>query len=106
MIFLKSSDFLIISILLVKNSLRCLIFLQLIGGDLDGVKKERQAIRSKIIKIDDELKTIDTAIQSLQEELGGVTQKREQTFESIQKLRKQRDEGVCFLAFGCELFFC
>lgn len=69
---------------------------KLIGGDLDGVKKERQAIRSKIIKIDDELKTIDTAIQSLQEELGGVTQKREQTFESIQKLRKQRDEGNSF----------
>ncbi|XP_058754836.1 proton pump-interactor 1-like [Vicia villosa] len=66
---------------------------KLIGGDLDGVKKERQAIRSKILKIDDELKTIDTAIQTLQEELAGVTQKREQTFESIQKLRKQRDEG-------------
>jgi archaellum component FlaC len=70
--------------------------LQLIGGDLDGVKKERQAIRSKIKQIDDVLKAIDIDIQSLQAELLAVTQKREQAFESIQKLRKQRDEGVCF----------
>ena len=66
---------------------------KLIGGDLDGVKKERQAIRSKIKQIDDVLKTIDADIQSLQEELQAVTQKREQAYESIQKLRKQRDEG-------------
>lgn len=66
---------------------------KLIGGDLDGVKKERQAIRSKIKQIDDVLKAIDIDIQSLQAELLAVTQKREQAFESIQKLRKQRDEG-------------
>ena len=66
---------------------------KLIGGDLDGVKKERQAIRSKIKQIDDVLKTIDSDIQSLQEELQAITQKREQAYESVQKLRKQRDEG-------------
>lgn len=66
---------------------------KLIGGDLDGVKKERQAIRSKIKQIDDVLKTIDTDIQSLQDELTAITQKREKSFESIQQLRKQRDEG-------------
>jgi len=66
---------------------------KLIGGDLDGLKKERQAIRSKIKQIEDVLKTIYTDIQSLQEELTDVTQKREQDFESIQKLRKQHDEG-------------
>ncbi|XP_061337089.1 proton pump-interactor 1-like [Gastrolobium bilobum] len=64
-----------------------------IGGDLDEVKKERQAIRSKIKQIDDLLNTIDKDIQSIQEELTAVTQKREQAFESIQQLRKQRDEG-------------
>lgn len=69
--------------------------MQLIGGDLDGVKKERQAIRSKIKQIDDELKIIDKDIQTLQDELTAVTQKREKAFESIQQLRKQRDEGVC-----------
>ncbi|KAK7317756.1 hypothetical protein RJT34_02241 [Clitoria ternatea] len=66
---------------------------KLIGGDLDGVKKERQAIRFKIKQLDDALKAIDKDIQSLQEELGAVTQKREKSFESIQQLRKQRDEG-------------
>ncbi|AES92637.1 putative proton pump-interactor [Medicago truncatula] len=66
---------------------------KLIGGDLDGLKKERQAIRSKIKQIEDVLETIYTNIQSLQEELIDVTQKREQAFESIQKLRKQHNEG-------------
>ncbi|KAJ1403433.1 putative proton pump-interactor 1-like [Sesbania bispinosa] len=66
---------------------------KLIGGDLDGVKKERQAIRSKIKEIDDVLKTIDKGILSLQDELTAVVQKREKAYESIQQLRKQRDEG-------------
>lgn len=76
--------------------MRYKFFLQLIGGDLDGMKKERQAIRSKIKDIDDALKAIDKEIQSLQDDLTVVTQKREKAFESIQQLRKQRDEGVCF----------
>ncbi|KAG4968989.1 Proton pump-interactor 1 [Glycine soja] len=66
---------------------------KLIGGDLDGVKKEREAIRSKIKQIDDALKAIDKDIQSLQEELTAVSQKRDKAFESIQQLRKQREEG-------------
>ncbi|TKY49111.1 Proton pump-interactor 1 [Spatholobus suberectus] len=66
---------------------------KLIGGDLDGVKKERQAIRSKINQIDDVLKTIDKDIQSLQDELTAVSQKRDKAFESMQQLRKQREEG-------------
>ncbi|KAF7836716.1 proton pump-interactor 1-like [Senna tora] len=66
---------------------------KLIGGDLDGAKKERQLVRSKINKLDDALKVIDNEIKSLQDELTGVTQKRESAYESIQKLRKQRDEG-------------
>ena len=70
--------------------------MQLIGGDLDGAKKEREAIRSKIKQIDDALKAIDKDIQSLQEELTAVSQKRDKAFESMQQLRKQREEGVCF----------
>uniref|UniRef100_I1M376 Proton pump-interactor 1 n=1 Tax=Glycine max TaxID=3847 RepID=I1M376_SOYBN len=66
---------------------------KLIGGDLDGVKKEREAIRSKIKQIDDALKAIDKDIQSLQEELTAVSQKRDKAFESMQQLRKQREEG-------------
>ncbi|KAL2331424.1 hypothetical protein Fmac_019005 [Flemingia macrophylla] len=66
---------------------------KLIGGDLDGVKKERQAIRSKIKQIDDVLKAIDKDIQTLQDELTAVSQKRDKSFESMQQLRKQREEG-------------
>ncbi|XP_061370189.1 proton pump-interactor 1-like isoform X1 [Gastrolobium bilobum] len=66
---------------------------KLIGGNLDEMKKERQTIRSKIKQLDDALKAIDKDIQSLQEDLAAVTQKREKAFESIQQLRKQRDEG-------------
>ncbi|XP_019453588.1 PREDICTED: proton pump-interactor 1-like isoform X2 [Lupinus angustifolius] len=66
---------------------------KLISEDLDGVKKERQAIRSKIKEVEDALKAIDKDILSLEEEKGAVTQKREKTFESIQQLRRQRDEG-------------
>ncbi|KAI4333660.1 hypothetical protein L6164_018440 [Bauhinia variegata] len=73
---------------------------KLIGGDLDGVKKERQAIRSKIKQLDDALKVIDKDIQSLQDEVAAVTQKREKTYDDIQKLRKQRDEGNSYY-FQC-----
>ncbi|KAK7335159.1 hypothetical protein VNO80_26935 [Phaseolus coccineus] len=66
---------------------------KLIGGDLDGVKKEREAIRSKIKQIDDALKAIDKDIQSLQEELTAVSQKRDKSFESMQQLKRQREEG-------------
>ncbi|XP_054812900.1 proton pump-interactor 1-like [Prosopis cineraria] len=66
---------------------------KLIGGDLDGAKKDRQLVLAKINKLDEELKAIDKDIKSLQDELAAVTQKRETAYESIQKLRKQRDEG-------------
>lgn len=75
------------------------ISLQLIGGDLDGAKKERQVIRSKIKQLDDGVKALDKDIQSLQEELGAVTEKRDKAYENIQQLRKQRDQGVCLTCF-------
>ncbi|KAI9078304.1 hypothetical protein K1719_039680 [Acacia pycnantha] len=63
---------------------------KLIGGDLDGVKKERQLVQSKINKLDEELKALERDIKSLQDELTAATQKRETTYERIQKLRKQQ----------------
>ncbi|XP_020232570.1 proton pump-interactor 1 [Cajanus cajan] len=66
---------------------------KLIGGDLDGVKKERQAIRSKIKQLDDGIQALDKDIMSLQDELAAITEKREKAYESIQQLRKQRDQG-------------
>lgn len=69
------------------------------GGDLDGVKKEQQAVRSKIKQLDDAVKAIDKEIASLQDELSIVTEKRDKARDSIFQLRKQRDEGVSFTSF-------
>ena len=79
--------------------------LQLIGGDMDGVKKERQAIQSKIKQLEDTLAAIEKEIKTLQDELEAVTQKREKAYENIQQLRKQRDEGVCFGLCLCVCVF-
>ncbi|XP_062168827.1 proton pump-interactor 1-like isoform X2 [Alnus glutinosa] len=69
---------------------------KLIGGDLDGVRKEKQAVQGKIKQLDEALKAIDNEINSLSEELKAVTQKRDKAYESIQQLRKQRDEGNAY----------
>lgn len=66
---------------------------KIIGGDLDGVRKEQQAVRAKIKQLDDALKAIDNEIKTLQDELTSVTEKRGRAHESIQQLRKNRDEG-------------
>lgn len=66
---------------------------KIIGGDLDGVRKEQQAVRAKIKQLDDALKAIDNDIKTLQDELTSVTEKRGRAHESIQQLRKNRDEG-------------
>ncbi|KAL8167310.1 hypothetical protein V2J09_008809 [Rumex salicifolius] len=65
---------------------------KLMGTDLDGVKKDRQAVRSKMKVLEDELKAVDSDITSLQEELASITEKRDKAFETIHQLRKQRDE--------------
>ncbi|XP_040990035.1 proton pump-interactor 1-like [Juglans microcarpa x Juglans regia] len=70
---------------------------KLIGGDLDGVRKEKQVLQTKIKQIEDTLTAVDDGINSLSEELKAVIQKRDKAYESIQQLRKQRDEGnACF----------
>ncbi|POO03205.1 Proton pump-interactor [Trema orientale] len=66
---------------------------QLIGGDLDGVRKEQQVVRAKIKQLDDAVKAVDKEISSLQDELTAFTEKRDKARESVQHLRKQRDEG-------------
>ncbi|KAK9268562.1 hypothetical protein L1049_000316 [Liquidambar formosana] len=66
---------------------------KLIGGDLDEVRKEQQAVRAKIKHLEEELKVIDSDINSLQEELSIVTEKRDKAYATLQELRKQRDEG-------------
>ncbi|XP_043698820.1 proton pump-interactor 1-like [Telopea speciosissima] len=66
---------------------------KLIGVDMDGVRKEQQAIRAKIKHLEDELNAIDNEISSLQEELTAVNHKRDKAYETLVELRKQRDEG-------------
>jgi septal ring factor EnvC (AmiA/AmiB activator) len=63
---------------------------------LDGVRKEKQALQGKIKQLDEAIKAIDNELNSLSEELKLVSQKRDKAYESIQQLRKQRDEGVGF----------
>ncbi|XP_044473579.1 proton pump-interactor 1-like [Mangifera indica] len=65
---------------------------KLIGVDLDGVKKERQALLSKITPLEGKVKAIEEDIKALQEELQTVTEMRDKAFASIQELRKMRDE--------------
>ncbi|GMI63648.1 hypothetical protein HRI_000034100 [Hibiscus trionum] len=66
---------------------------KLMGVDLNGVKKEQQAVWSKKRQIKDKLDAIENKIESLQKELEAVTQKRDEAYGNIQELRKQRDEG-------------
>lgn len=61
---------------------------------MDGVRKEKQVLQTKIKQIEDTLKAVDDGINSLSEELQAVMQKRDKAYESIHQLRKQRDEGV------------
>lgn len=66
---------------------------KLIGGDLDGVRKEQQTLRAKIKQLEDALKVIDKDISVLQDELTAVTEKRDKVRESIQQFRRQREDG-------------
>jgi predicted nucleic acid-binding Zn-ribbon protein len=67
------------------------------GVDLDGVRKERQALWEKLDGLEAKVQALDAEIKTLQDELEAVIQKREKTYETLQELRKQRDEAVCLL---------
>ncbi|KAG8056495.1 hypothetical protein GUJ93_ZPchr0002g23950 [Zizania palustris] len=62
-----------------------------IGVGIDEVKKERQAVRSKIKALEDELKSVDAEIASLQEDLTAATTKKDKAYESLSQLRHERD---------------
>ncbi|XP_019251697.1 PREDICTED: proton pump-interactor 1-like [Nicotiana attenuata] len=66
---------------------------KLISVDLDGVRKEQQAVKAKLKKLDDHIDDITKQIKSLDEEVKEIVKKRESTYEHILELRKQRDEG-------------
>ncbi|KAJ0986431.1 hypothetical protein J5N97_004787 [Dioscorea zingiberensis] len=65
---------------------------KLIGVDMGGVRKEKQAVRTKIKQLEDELKAIDAEITSLQEQLEPLSDKRDKAFENFSELIKARQE--------------
>ncbi|KAK6132668.1 hypothetical protein DH2020_033584 [Rehmannia glutinosa] len=64
-----------------------------IGVDLDGVRKDKQVIFAKIKQLDEEKVAIEKEINALEEELNAVTQKRDKILDSVNDMRKQREEG-------------
>lgn len=75
------------------------------GSDLDGVKKESQAVWAKISHLEGKVKALDEEIEALQQEVNDVTEKRDKAFANIKELRKQRDEGVNLFSFHILLIF-
>lgn len=66
--------------------------------DLDGARKDQQAIKAKVKTLETEKEAINTVIASLEEELHVVIEKRDKVYEKIRELRNKREEGV-FLYF-------
>ncbi|KAE8733617.1 Proton pump interactor 1 isoform 2 [Hibiscus syriacus] len=66
---------------------------KLMGNDLDGVRKEQNAIWSKKKQIKEKVSAIESKIEALQQELNAVIQKRNKAYETMQQLWKQRDEA-------------
>lgn len=68
-----------------------------IGNDLDGVRKEQEVVRSKIKKLEDELRAANEAIETLQNEHFAITQTKDKAHEAFRELLKSRDEtNSCF----------
>ncbi|KAL8520545.1 hypothetical protein ACS0TY_011174 [Phlomoides rotata] len=58
-----------------------------------GVKKEKQVVFAKIKQLDEEKVAVEKEISVLEEELSSVTEKRDKILDSVNELRKQREEG-------------
>ncbi|KAF5771726.1 putative proton pump-interactor [Helianthus annuus] len=68
-----------------------------IGVDLDGVRKDQQAIKAKLKTLETEKEAINGVIASLEEELRVVIEKRDKVYDKIRELRNKREEGnTCF----------
>ncbi|KAD6454024.1 hypothetical protein E3N88_08730 [Mikania micrantha] len=68
-----------------------------IGVDLDGARKDQQAIKAKLKTLEVEKEAINSVIASLEEELRAVIEKRDKVYDKIRELRNKREEGnTCF----------
>jgi hypothetical protein len=60
----------------------------------DRIRKEQQAIRSKINVLEDELNVVYAEIASIQEDLDAATGRKDKAYESLAALRQARDAKV------------
>ncbi|XP_076943714.1 proton pump-interactor 1-like [Bidens hawaiensis] len=68
-----------------------------IGVDLDGARKDQNAIKAKLKTLEAEKEAINSVIASLEEELRVVIEKRDKVYDKIRELRNKREEGnTCF----------
>ncbi|KAK8459676.1 hypothetical protein SEVIR_2G189500v4 [Setaria viridis] len=58
---------------------------------IDGIRKEQQAIGSKIKVLEDELNVVNADITSIQEDLDAATARKDKAYEPLQELRAKRD---------------
>lgn len=61
---------------------------------IDGIRKEQQAIRSKIKVLEDELNVVDAEITSIHEDLDAATARKDKSYEPLQELRAKCDAHV------------
>jgi len=61
---------------------------------MDEVRKEKQAVMDQIKQIDEKLKDIDNEIALLEEKLKSATEKKDLAYETLNALRRRRDEVV------------
>lgn len=73
---------------------------KLIGVDLDGARKEQQAIRAKIQLLEEKLNVVRAELDSLQNELVAINENRDKAYQTLSMLRKERDESnACFFQY-------
>jgi predicted nucleic acid-binding Zn-ribbon protein len=67
---------------------------QLIGGDMDEVRKEREAIRAKIKPLEDEKIPIDASIKFLEEQLNDINERNNKAYNSTLELNSGKESLV------------
>ncbi|PKU65723.1 proton pump-interactor 1 [Dendrobium catenatum] len=73
---------------------------KLIGADLDGARKEQQAVRAKIQHLEEKLNGVRAELDSLQSELVAINETRDKAYQTFTLLRKERDESnACFFQY-------
>lgn len=66
---------------------------KLMGVDLNGVRKEHQAISGKISHLEEKRRAVDNDLKALEIERNAALEKRNQASNTIKELRKLSDEG-------------